>query len=300
MDSDVQRRLQTFVDELEGIAEQKQLPFQLGFITTTSTQPIHDDAVWKVAESFVQPVLAKQKDELRLYHKPIRIDPFPDGSACIRWAGDEGAILAYKDWARRFGAFLSTHNDVCSEVTFQSEYHRTLQQLALLARSTPALSSLIEQKDLTILNLADTDSTQMGCIPKSVTQQQQPSFAFQEVLCVADIFATTVVQFLMGEPKSGPRLIVDPIDGTVTLDGIVYGLDGVYIAIVEILVWANGFPVARSVMRERHALLKDEDRLDRKIKGLRKECPKVGELISKGDHTGFSLPPEYLAQSCQN
>jgi hypothetical protein len=64
MDSDVKRRLQTFVDELQGIAEQKQLPFQLGFITTTSTQPIHDDAVWKVAESFVQPVLAKQKDEL--------------------------------------------------------------------------------------------------------------------------------------------------------------------------------------------------------------------------------------------
>ena len=88
-----------------------------------------------------------------------------------------------------------------------------------------------------------------------------------------------------------PRLQIDRQHGHAILDGVRHDLDPVFLAILDSLVHANGNWCSQSDMQQADPLLRDDKRLDRLIKRLKRKHPMLGGLIessSRGYH--LSMP----------
>lgn len=124
-----------------------------------------------------------------------------------------------------------------------------------------------------------------------------PVFTVQDVHFFGLHCASKVLAHLLGEPSKAPRFVVDFNKRQVTLDGITYQPDVVYVALLDLLAKANGLPMTRNMLRQAHPLLHDEERIERVVTKLQKEYPDIGDIVKRSQNkpSGFWIPAEYLA-----
>ena len=295
MDNSLKRRLQRFCDEIQEISDQRKSPFDFGIITSSSETPIHSKAVWRFAQRHIFDALRRKRIGRR-YFKPFWVDPFPDGSASLWWAGDEDAVDAFKKWSTRLSNLLRNHPDICPELPTSRGYHSMLWNFVGLARSTDDLAFLAEKREQPLVDLSDVEPECMTGFPPAVRRQDsRPSFGFHEILCHADVFGSAIAHLLLGEPFRVPRLSVDRRRNEITLDGRVYPLDIEYVVLLDVLVKANGSIESFPSMKEKEPVLKEYSRITRILDALKKTHPDVYEVIERLPTQGYCIRDEFLA-----
>ena len=282
----------------------------LQIISSVPQTGILDTEIW---EFLAGQVSAARPDDspIAFEVKPVWLEPFPDRTRCVRWSGNVTQAAALKEWLTALSRFDYELGNSAVESDERS-WHEEKQLAVLLPspsdRTVSYFDGLLVLRDLMF---KDGDLRSFVAEQKfSISEQQLkrespvsfhdllttvPSICFVEIRFDVPItkVATTVLEKLYAT-KIGPRLRANLKNSTVTLDGQVYPLDPVYAAIVDQLIRAGGNPITRSSMRKNSQTLAPEERLDRTIGYLRRDCKEVGQLIQPEGRMGYLIPRDYL------
>lgn len=113
------------------------------------------------------------------------------------------------------------------------------------------------------------------------------------------LLATQAAEFaqLAGSKKSGvpidsqDRIVVNEADGVVSLNGVRYAVEPVYLSILDCLVKAGGGWVSSAELQDGISILQDEERIDRIIAKMKETHPRIGKLIQARPGRGFRVQP---------
>lgn len=281
----------------------------LQIISSVPQTAILDTEIW---EFLAGQVMATRPDDAPITFevKPIWLEPFPDGTRCVRWSGNVTQASLLKEWLTalsRFDYELGSSADESDERSWHEE-----QQLAVLSPNSSdrtvsyfdgllVLSDMVTEDD-DLFTLVSERSVfdfakqgQSAPIPLDKLKAVAPSIRFDVTRFLSPVIriATTVLEKLYAK-NVGPRLRANLKNSTVTFDGQVYPLDPVYVAIIDQLIRAGGNLISRSSMRKNSKKLAPFERLDRKIDALQKDCKEIGRLIQREGRQGCFIPSEYL------
>lgn len=293
MDDD-KRRLQRLNDDLVDIRDSGRVPFGFGIVISSTSIRLPHPMSWQFLER--QVVQSRGKDEPIPFEPNPWFDPFPDGSACIRWWGDEDGVKEFKDWAKRASNVIRKHPEWLSEGDIARGYHWILSAFVRFAKKDADLKRLVKTRQI-----LDSKTVVMACrsqMPSSLWLREPLPIFFLEEVGFATRFGSKVAEKLLGAPAKGPRLSVNVEKNEVMLDGTTYGADIVYVLILHELLNAKGLPITRSRMQTMHKILNEEARLDRKIADIRNGqhglpfCIPIKTAEKKSE--GYFLPVEYL------
>lgn len=303
--SDAVITLQVLCGDLEEVLA-KANGFGFGIISTEPTANVTRQVVWDFVARLIPPT--SDRGGLILETGPILLDPFPDGTACIRWFGDANGISVFQAWAGRAGRILSdlgiipdltTTLEIPGDPTGKrlvigdpllagGKPYKLLQQIALtLKRDYP---EVVEQVTLASSQLGSAEQQRQFGIP--VIDEKPVQFLF---LRLPPLGSLAVEGFKrLCELRGGPRLAVKVKEKAVTIDGDRYVLAEEYILILESIISGGGNAISRSTMRKRHKALELNDHLNRKIDELEEVCPRIYKLIERLDKKGYSISKDYL------
>ena len=282
----------------------------LQIISSVPQTAISDDEIW---EFLAGQVSATRPDDspITFEVKPIWLEPFPDKTRCVRWSGNATQAAALKEWLTALSRFDYELGDSAVERDERS-WHEEKQLAVLLPNSSDRTVSYFD--GLLVLRdmiFKDGDLRSFVAERKIFNSEQQskrespasfydllstvPSICFEEVRFEVPItkVATTVLEKLYAT-RIGPRLRANLMNSTVTLDGQIYHLKPLYVAIVDQLIRAGGNPITRSSMRKNSKTLAPDERLDRKIIYLKRDHKEIGRLIRSEETKGYFIPREYL------
>lgn len=297
--------LQRLCDDLDE-ALVRSNSFGFGLIVTEPAVSVATGSVWNSVARLIPS--KTEGGALILETGSIILDPFPDGTGCIRWFGDANGIAAFQEWAGRAGRILSDLEIIPEHTTTKEvpndrfgrklvigdpllaggKPYRMLEQLALaLKQECP---EFVEQIMLDSAQLGSAEQQRKIGVP--IMEGKPVTFSFLRLppLQQRAISSFKKLCRLRGEP----RLAVDVKNLTVTLDGLTYPLDHEHVLVLESIISGGGNPVSRKTMQDRHASLALNDRLDRKIDDLKQRCPEVYELIARIPRKGYSISKAYL------
>lgn len=294
MRDDARRRLLRLKDDLAELSEMASRPsFSFALFASTCAEPIREQKTWK----FIQDLFEAERvaRPIPIEFAPIWLDQFPEENGCVRWWGNHKDIDHFKAWADKFSRTLYRYGDIVSDLKFHEGYFGGISALCAVATNTHELADLIAER--TLLDLSGQTDETLG-VPQEIADCGTPCvIKVQEIQCRPLHFAAKVLSQLLGEPLTGPRLVVDFDKRMVTLDGLTYQPDDQFVALLDSLAKANSVPMTRRLLRDSHSLLCEEERIDRLVKKLKKEFPALGEIVksSQSDPAGFWIPEVYLA-----
>jgi hypothetical protein len=286
-----QSKLKRLLHELEDVLSQAG-PFGFGAISVEPPTPVKTQSVWQVVADRIP--LTDDDGSITLERKPIQLEPLPDGTACIRWWGDQAGIEKFKLWAGRAGLVLVEADMIPNEDRFETvDIGSTSTRLAipdpLMAGGRPY--RLIQQLILTVRR-THPESIRTIRLDSLIVDDMQRSFDFER-LPAANGMAAQAFQ-AMCRLRGEPRVVVVVDESEVFLDGASRSLDKSLVWILDCIAKGNGAPVRRKDMLAAYPQLEDEGRLDRRINDtLKKAWPALAELI-KSDHRGYWIEKEYL------
>jgi hypothetical protein len=293
-------RLVRLADDLADLSDMGFKPFGFGIITASPPVRLRQPNGWKFLEFWLERLL-ESGEPLRAQPLP-RFDPFPDGSACVRWWGDVNGVKAYQKWAGRALKLLRKHPDWPANVEAEPGYYGMLAALVRFAERDADLSRFVQSRRLVDLNSLPRADRML--LSKALLHLDPlPVFSVEEVSDSATWFTDKILKKLLGKQIREPRLSANLSDNTITLDRKTYALDPVYVLILHELQEANGKPITRSQMQQKQPTLALEERLDRKINDLRwhgKQARRVLPfpipiLTAEKQNEGYYLPSDYLA-----
>lgn len=305
MDTDAERRLKGFRDDLAQIGE---LPGRFGFGIVSSMPEVRlkHELDWRFLDPFVN---RQEEDITSLKPPPHSFDPFDEGRQCILWWGNSDNAQAFKEWLGRLGNFLDEHEDLLPgerteqnlerrgnivEATSPVEevYHRTLSVLWSLAVREPSLSGFLLQWDI-----VDTKQVPLPSAPPALKRQgAPPKFIMQEPKSSATEFGSTIIDYLLERLPGPPRLTMDVEAKTVTLDGKTIPMDEESFLIVKVLIEGGGHRQLASQITEKEPLLKGGRRFGRRVDDLQERYKEIGAVIgrSKESPYGYWIEEDYL------
>lgn len=305
------QHLHLLQSKFAAFAEMKPTSVNLQVISSSPQVSISDLRSWQF---LADQVSATRPDDSPIIFetKPISLEPFPDGTQCIRWSGNEEQVAAFKDWLTalsRFDYELGNPEDEGDERNWHEE-----QQLAVLL-PTPSdrrdshfdgvlvLQSNINEDDDLFSNaiqrrIFDFSKSGHGPLPPSLEtiSKVNPSTQFFVTWFKAPLFtlATAVLDRLL-VTRTGPRLSANLKKNTVTFDGVTYELKREHVALVDQLIKAGGNPISGNTIKANTGCFGELERIGRVKKDkLAKECKVVADLIKSHHGKGFSIPSHYL------
>lgn len=287
---DVRKRLERLCDELAELIDMLGQPCGFGIVSCPDGAGVRlpHPSGWGFVEDRV-PSTRKGDGVVRVEPRPW-LDPFPSGTACLRWWGDVKRAEAVREWAGRASATLLKHVTLPEGVDAEPGYHGALRTFVRAARVRGDLSQHVSSTPL--LDVSALPVAGRKSLPRSLQALDPPPvFTFDDVRGRADRFAHRVVTALLGEVPHRPRLVVDVEAKSVTLDGKTCWPGDVYVRILHELVKARGGLVSRTDMRKADHVLREQSRIDRDIKKLKS----VLKIDVHSSPKGYSLPEGYLA-----
>ncbi|MBN9519340.1 hypothetical protein J0H58_12595 [bacterium] len=217
-------------------------------------------------------------------------DPAPGGGSCVRWWGNVERVRRFRDWSDRASVVCRKDRTVGIGSDVGPGYHGLLPSLVRFAKATPDLSKSVQTK--VVFDTGTVPAARQARLPSGLRSLETAAvFSFDAVQSWAERFAERVIDRLLRGPRRGPRLVVDIDAPSVTLDGKTQYPGEVVVNILHELVEAGGRTISSGDMRK-NRFLKEQQRLDRDIAGIRRKL-KI-DIISV-PKKGYFLPDEYLA-----
>jgi hypothetical protein len=300
MKDDQKRRLWRLRDDLADLADADFRPFGFGIVRASPAVRIPMPNGWNFLTFWLEGLL--DSNEIIRPRPHPWFDPFPNGSACVRWWGDAKGITAFQKWAERASNLLRKDPDWPPSVEIEPGYHGMIAAFVTFAKQDSELSPFVESRKLVDLNSLPRGEKTL--ISKTLLHRDPlPTFSVEEVKDWATRFSANLLRKLLGAPIREPRLSVDVRKSTVTLDGKTYGVDLVYVLIVHELLKANGTPITRTHMKQNQPDLALDTHLERRINDLRKPRMKSRKVLpfqlpiltAEPRTKGYYLPSDYLA-----
>jgi hypothetical protein len=282
---DMTRTLYRLCDELEDTLA-KVKSFGFGIISTEPCTAIASRTTWETVASLIPSTT--EGGAIILEVGPKWLEPFPDGTGCVRWFGHADGVAAFAKWSDRAGDVLTDLGVLPNHSTTKSvarsrkrlligdhlrtggKSFRLLRELALATkRAYPEVvqTTLLDQSGLG----SAKQRAQLG-IP---CRGRKPiNFDFVRLPPLGE---TTIAGFrslcrLRGEP----RLTVDVKDNSIVFDGRRHALEQDSILIIDCLVKAGGSFTSRSDWRKEHPNISAQSHLERILKReLKRQCPQL-------------------------
>jgi hypothetical protein len=217
-------------------------------------------------------------------------DPAPGGGSCVRWWGDRDRIKRFMDWSVRASVVFRKAPGAALVSPDGPGHHGLLPALVRFAKATPDLAASVQTK--VVFDTGAVPVARQSLLPFGLRSLDTPAiFSFDDVAHRTELFALRVMDRLLGAPRRGPRLVVDIDTPSVTLDGKTHYPGEVVVHILYELVKAGGLTISSGDMRK-NRFLKEQQRLDRDIEGIRRKLKIDIRSVPK---KGYLIPEEYLA-----
>ncbi len=286
MTRDAKRQLERLSDDLADLIELSSPHCGLGlFVLREPVGVLIPPSGWAF--------LDERLDEARRARGSIRmepdpwLDPFPDGTACIRWWGAADEAKAFQKWTVRASAFFRSYVPLPAGIAMPPGYHGAIRTFIQLAKTNASLFPRLETR--TILDVKALSPAKRRLLPPIVQSIVPPPVFTYDDGFHREKVAQLTLRILTDEATRPPRLEVDVEAGTITIDGKTHREDEVWVHILHLLISANGRPILRREMRK-DPVLEPYDSLNLQIKRMEK---KLGINI-ESSNKGYWLPEEYL------
>jgi len=284
MNRNTQGRLERLQADLEDLRDQHD-GFGFGVMSSSVEARISDSLWLHAAKSWKD-----KRDPVIMRQHNIWTEPDPDGRSCICWWGDEAGVTKFKDWCDKAAGMFCAEAASFPELGEPSGCAELLRQMSAMSEeSVPLYEAVRESVALdcareTLPKKLRVEVHRLGSVPKIAVVEIE----------WAPKFALDVLIHLQHGPKTN-WISVDVESDRVVFNGETYPLDPVFVAVLDVLVKANGEPRTQKQMKVVHAILRDEVRLDRRIKrDLPREFPSIEGMIEGGSHGYRLLIPEKL------
>ncbi len=146
--SAVRNRMERLCEDLAELIDMPRSPCGFGIVTSSDGTGVRlpDPSGWQFIECRV-PSTRKGDGYVRLEPRPW-LDPFPCGTACVRWWGDVERAEAFQEWAGRVSPTLRKHVQLPEGVEVEPGYHGTLRAFVRMAQGRGELCEYVNSGTL--------------------------------------------------------------------------------------------------------------------------------------------------------
>lgn len=293
MNEDAKKRLERLLQDLQEIEEASPMRVMCAVVSSSLESQVRSLATWLWVAGYVRE-RQKKDDPIIIDPNPIFVEPFQDGTGCLRWCGQETKREAFREWVIRLSGFFESNPDLVPDSESGYGVEGGLRSLCAIAAQVSEFSSQVKRGP--ILQLTGKRTLPPETPLQIRKMSPRPSFEVMEIKVPVPSFALMVLSHLLGKPTKRSRIEVKFDDSpagqfaNVIVDGKSHLVDKEFALIVQQLLKADGIPVSQPTMVANCPELQDFGRFSRIFQKKKNRVPFTIDSNTKG----FFLPPEWL------